>query len=154
MATAATPNQTEKPADSNQGNPRKRKVWLLVLLLLVVLGAIGVWGWYELYGRFNENTDDAYVNGNVVEITPLTTGTVISIGAAVSYTRVRWSCGPSGGSALDSTVLARSTPSTSRRSARCSSNWSRGRRETRSGRSSSTAPAIEGCAPAGTAVLA
>jgi membrane fusion protein (multidrug efflux system) len=81
MATAATPNQTEQPANNNQGNPRKRKVWLLMLLLLVVLGAIGVWGWYELYGRFNENTDDAYVNGNVVEITPLTTGTVISIGA-------------------------------------------------------------------------
>ncbi|MBF0792996.1 biotin/lipoyl-binding protein, partial [Escherichia coli] len=29
----------------------------------------------------NEETDDAYVNGNVVEITPLVTGTVISIGA-------------------------------------------------------------------------
>ncbi len=32
-------------------------------------------------GRFNESTDDAYVNGNVVEITPLVTGTVVSIGA-------------------------------------------------------------------------
>jgi multidrug resistance efflux pump len=29
----------------------------------------------------DESTDDAYVNGNVVEITPLVTGTVVSIGA-------------------------------------------------------------------------
>jgi membrane fusion protein (multidrug efflux system) len=34
-----------------------------------------------LYGQFSESTDDAYVNGNVVEITPLVTGTVTSIGA-------------------------------------------------------------------------
>ncbi|UZM14749.1 efflux RND transporter periplasmic adaptor subunit [Pseudomonas kielensis] len=63
------------------GNPGKRKFMLLVLTLLVVLGCLGVWGWHHLYGRWNESTDDAYVNGNVVAITPLVTGTVISIGA-------------------------------------------------------------------------
>ncbi|ERO65158.1 multidrug transporter [Pseudomonas piscis] len=54
---------------------------LLGLAAIVVLGGLGVYAWHELYGRWNENTDDAYVNGNVVEITPLVTGTVVSIGA-------------------------------------------------------------------------
>jgi len=62
-------------------NTRKRKTWLFGLALLVVLGGGTVWAWHELYGRWNEETDDAYVNGNVVEITPLITGTVVSIGA-------------------------------------------------------------------------
>ena len=62
-------------------NPAKRKFMLLALAALVLLGGAGVWGWHELYGRWNESTDDAYVNGNVVEITPLVAGTVISIGA-------------------------------------------------------------------------
>ncbi|MBX8521006.1 efflux RND transporter periplasmic adaptor subunit [Pseudomonas cichorii] len=79
MATAAT----EKPsASSPEGtNPGKRKFMLLVLALIVILGGAAVWAWHEFYGRWSESTDDAYVNGNVVEITPLTTGTVISIGA-------------------------------------------------------------------------
>ena len=54
---------------------------LLGLTALVILGGLGVFAWHELYGRWNESTDDAYVNGNVVEITPLVTGTVVSIGA-------------------------------------------------------------------------
>ncbi|MGH8379403.1 HlyD family efflux transporter periplasmic adaptor subunit [Pseudomonas sp.] len=62
-------------------NSRKRKTWLLALALLIVVGGGAVWAWHELYGRWNEETDDAYVNGNVVEITPLVTGTVVSIGA-------------------------------------------------------------------------
>jgi membrane fusion protein, multidrug efflux system len=78
MATAENTNTTEQPQDNN---PRKRKVMLIGLALIVILAVVGVWGWYELYGRFNESTDDAYVNGNVVEITPLVTGTVVSIGA-------------------------------------------------------------------------
>ncbi|WP_256665050.1 HlyD family efflux transporter periplasmic adaptor subunit [Pseudomonas sp. SLFW] len=51
------------------------------LLIIVILAGIGVWAWYEIYGQWYESTDDAYVNGNVVEITPQTTGTVVSIGA-------------------------------------------------------------------------
>lgn len=79
MATAETNNAPENTPDT--ANPRKRKVMLLGLAALVVLGGVGVFAWYQLYGRWNESTDDAYVNGNVVEITPLVTGTVVSIGA-------------------------------------------------------------------------
>ena len=79
MATAETNQTSENTPDTS--NPRKRKIMLLVLALIVILGGIGVFAWHELYGRWNESTDDAYVNGNVVEITPLVTGTVVSIGA-------------------------------------------------------------------------
>ncbi|QLL11273.1 HlyD family efflux transporter periplasmic adaptor subunit [Pseudomonas chlororaphis] len=79
MATAETNNAPENTPDTV--NPRKRKVMLLGLVALIVLGGLGVFAWYELYGRWNEGTDDAYVNGNVVAITPLVTGTVVSIGA-------------------------------------------------------------------------
>lgn len=84
MSSAETAQaQNSQPCETTQadGNPRKRKVMLLVLAVVVILAGLGVWGWYELYGRWNESTDDAYVNGNVVEITPLVTGTVVSIGA-------------------------------------------------------------------------
>jgi membrane fusion protein (multidrug efflux system) len=97
MATAASENNTaNEQKDSNeqkgtggqgaqpgqpQKNPRKRKLLLIGLAIVVILAGIGVWGWYEIYGRWSESTDDAYVNGNVVEITPQTTGTVVSIGA-------------------------------------------------------------------------
>ncbi|WP_417694884.1 efflux RND transporter periplasmic adaptor subunit [Pseudomonas sp.] len=79
MATAETTQPSETAQDSS--NPRKRKLMLLGLALIVVLGGLGVWAWHELYGRWSESTDDAYVNGNVVEITPQVTGTVVSIGA-------------------------------------------------------------------------
>ncbi|MBC3386554.1 MULTISPECIES: efflux RND transporter periplasmic adaptor subunit [unclassified Pseudomonas] len=78
MATAET---TQSAQTQDSGNPRKRKVMLLALTLIVILAGLGVWGWHELYGRWSESTDDAYVNGNVVEITPQVTGTVVSIGA-------------------------------------------------------------------------
>ncbi|MBD9611582.1 efflux RND transporter periplasmic adaptor subunit [Pseudomonas sp. PDM02] len=79
MATAQNTQTSGNPQDTS--NPRKRKVMLVVLAIVVVLAGVGVWGYHEFYGRWNESTDDAYVNGNVVEITPLVTGTVVSIGA-------------------------------------------------------------------------
>jgi membrane fusion protein (multidrug efflux system) len=79
MATAQNTQTSGNPQDTS--NPRKRKVMLVVLAIVVVLAGVGVWGYHEFFGRWNESTDDAYVNGNVVEITPLVTGTVVSIGA-------------------------------------------------------------------------
>ncbi|WP_371231507.1 HlyD family efflux transporter periplasmic adaptor subunit [Pseudomonas sp. QE6] len=62
------------------GNP-KRKRWLLILLAVVVLAGLASVAWQIIYGRWHEDTEDAYVNGNVVQITPQITGTVVSIGA-------------------------------------------------------------------------
>ncbi|WP_243040496.1 HlyD family efflux transporter periplasmic adaptor subunit [Dyella sedimenti] len=62
--------------------PKNRRGFLLrALLVVLVLAAIG-WGlWYFLEGRWYEETDDAYVNGNVVQITPQVPGSVVTIGA-------------------------------------------------------------------------
>lgn len=66
--------------ETPHGNP-KRKRWLLILLAVVILAGLASVAWEVLYGRWHEDTDDAYVNGNVVQITPQITGTVVSIGA-------------------------------------------------------------------------
>ena len=79
MATAENTQAQDNTPDT--GNPRKRNVMLLTLAVVVILAIAGVWVYHEFIGRWSESTDDAYVNGNVVEITPLVTGTVVSIGA-------------------------------------------------------------------------
>ncbi|HEY0197425.1 MAG TPA: HlyD family efflux transporter periplasmic adaptor subunit [Rhodanobacter sp.] len=63
--------------------PKKNsRGFLLRLLVVVVVLAIIGWAlWYYFDGRWYEGTDDAYVNGNVVQITPQVPGTVVSIGA-------------------------------------------------------------------------
>lgn len=62
--------------------PSSRRRWLLRgLLVLGVVAAMGLAAWYLLVGRWSENTDDAYVSGNIVQITPQVTGTVTLIGA-------------------------------------------------------------------------
>ncbi|HEV2681385.1 MAG TPA: HlyD family efflux transporter periplasmic adaptor subunit [Rhodanobacter sp.] len=67
----------------NTTAPKKnsRGFLLRVLGVIVLLAVIGWALWYFLDGRWYEGTDDAYVNGNVVQITPQVPGTVVSIGA-------------------------------------------------------------------------
>lgn len=61
-------------------NPVRRKRILIVsVVLLILLLAYGVW-WF-IFARHYENTDDAYVAGNVVQITSQVPGTVIAIHA-------------------------------------------------------------------------
>ncbi|MFC3653184.1 efflux RND transporter periplasmic adaptor subunit [Dyella humi] len=72
---ASTPNEAAQP------NKKKRSFMLRILGACVLVGAVGFGAWYVLESRWYEGTDDAYVNGNVVQITPQITGTVVSIGA-------------------------------------------------------------------------
>ena len=61
---------------------RGRRRGVLLLLFLVFLGAGVAWGlWWHLVGRWHENTDNAYVAGHVVQVTPQVAGTVVAIGA-------------------------------------------------------------------------
>ena len=69
-----TPNPTpERPAG------RKRLLWLTALAVLIVVGGAGYLAYWLLYARYFESTDDAYVNGDVVEITSEVPGTVIAL---------------------------------------------------------------------------
>ncbi|WP_406704035.1 efflux RND transporter periplasmic adaptor subunit [Sodalis sp.] len=54
---------------------------LLLLLAVVVICLVAFGLYYWLHGRFYESTDDAYVTGNLVQITPQVAGTVTTIAA-------------------------------------------------------------------------
>ncbi len=73
--------ETNAAAAPSAERPSRRK-FLLRLALAVFILAMLAWAvWYFMVGRWNEDTDDAYVQGNVVQITPQIPGTVVSIGA-------------------------------------------------------------------------
>jgi len=59
----------------------KRKRNFIIFILILVLAAAGCLTWYFLYARFYESTDDAYVNGNQVALTPQINGTVTQVTA-------------------------------------------------------------------------
>jgi len=57
----------------------KRRFLLSGLFLLVLLGLAATAFWYWTVGRWYEETDNAYVQGNQVQIVPRVSGTVTSI---------------------------------------------------------------------------
>jgi membrane fusion protein (multidrug efflux system) len=75
-AASTAPVTPEAPA----GNGKRRRA--LTALAAVVIVAGGGWGLYEwLVASHYEDTDNAYVSGNVIQITPQIGGTVMAIGA-------------------------------------------------------------------------
>jgi len=74
------PEQIEREQKQRKRDDRRR--WLLRGLVVVVAIAAIAWAlYYFVVARWYESTDDAYVNGNIVQITPQLPGTVVSIGA-------------------------------------------------------------------------
>ncbi|MEW9623009.1 HlyD family secretion protein [Rhodanobacter geophilus] len=79
MSSQISPAATTAAAQPPQN---KRRGFLLRILLAVIVIAGIAWAlWYFLDGRWYESTDDAYVGGNVVQLTPQIPGTVVTIGA-------------------------------------------------------------------------
>jgi membrane fusion protein (multidrug efflux system) len=67
--------------DSTTNNAAARRRGLTVIAAAVVVAGAG-WGiWHWMVGRHLQDTDNAYVSGNVVQITPLVGGTVVAVQA-------------------------------------------------------------------------
>ncbi len=64
---------------SNKASTRKRGL----MMVGIAVGSVAiVWGGYQwFYGKYHISTDNAYVAGNVIQITPQVSGTVVSIQA-------------------------------------------------------------------------
>ena len=78
MTTETTPNTSAgQPAPllashsalPPAGNGKRRRA-LLILLVITLLAGISWTAYYLLVARWQQDTDDAYVQGNVVSITP------------------------------------------------------------------------------------
>src|SRR5262249_41961310 len=94
MSEMDTPKQTSAPAantapESHQDAPtaqtappsRKRKILLALLGAAVVAAGAAYGAYYVTVGQYHESTDDAYVSGNLVQLTPQVTGTVVAVNA-------------------------------------------------------------------------
>lgn len=78
---APTPAAPAAPSSSNGNGNGKRKRMLTTLAAALVVAGVGYGLYWGLYGRWFESTDDAYVQGNVVQVTPQVAGTVVAIRA-------------------------------------------------------------------------
>jgi membrane fusion protein (multidrug efflux system) len=79
MNTPASNVTSESKPPNSPG--RTRRLGLMALGAVVVLGALGYGGYWFVDGRYYESTDDAYVDGDVVQVTSEVPGTVLSLKA-------------------------------------------------------------------------
>jgi membrane fusion protein (multidrug efflux system) len=57
----------------------QRRRWLTRLAIVVAVAALGYAAWYLLVGRNHVSTDNAYVNAEVAQVTPLIAGQAIAV---------------------------------------------------------------------------
>ena len=72
-------NPEAKSAATKAGGNGKRRKALAILAAIIVVVAIAWLLYWLLYARWHEDTNDAYVQGNVVTVTPQVGGTVVGI---------------------------------------------------------------------------
>jgi len=78
VTSESQPTQSPGPT---QAPGRTRRLGLFGLGAVVVLSGLGYLGYWFFDGRYYESTDDAYVNGDVVQVTSEIPGTVIALNA-------------------------------------------------------------------------
>ena len=81
MTDNTKPANASSPAAAPAANPQGRKKGLTAVAAAVVVAAIAWGGYHWMVSSNYQTTDNAYVGGNVVQITPQVGGTVTTIGA-------------------------------------------------------------------------
>ena len=76
MSKSIMENTTKKVAKT--GSSKRKTSFILLFISLVVIG-VAWFAYYEVYAKYSEETDDAYVNGDLVVISPQISGTVTSV---------------------------------------------------------------------------
>ena len=76
-----TPQENSTSAAGARQRGAMRRPALILTALIVLAVAVGAALYWAMVARYYEDTDDAYVGGRVVSITPQTSGTVVAIGA-------------------------------------------------------------------------
>lgn len=75
--TATTPSTPAGPASPSANAGRRRA--LLVVVVVFAIAAVGVAVWWLLVARWRVTTDNAYVGGNVVQVSSQVAGTVVAV---------------------------------------------------------------------------
>jgi membrane fusion protein (multidrug efflux system) len=70
-----------EPATATQQPPTRRKLLLTLLAATVVVAGAAYGAYYYTVGQYHQSTDDAYVSGNLVQLTPQVSGTVVAVNA-------------------------------------------------------------------------
>src|SRR5215470_14852394 len=81
MAQENDKTAAASPPRDDARQRRKRRRWLALVAAVFVIAGIGYGVYWATMLRYAESTDDAYVSGNIVQITPQISGTVVAIGA-------------------------------------------------------------------------
>lgn len=76
---ADAPSNADQADTEPRANKKGRRKSLLILLAVILLGLAGGFTYYYTYGQYYESTDDAYVQGNLVTITPQISGIVTQV---------------------------------------------------------------------------
>ncbi len=74
--------ESKKSESTTEDKPKKKgskaKVFSIIIILLLIIGG-GAFAYWYLYSRFYVETEDAYVRANILNITPRTSGAVLSL---------------------------------------------------------------------------
>src|SRR5699024_10969075 len=67
-------------AAKQKPNSRRRRP-LIIVAILVLVAVVAYATYWFLYAQYHATTDDAYVQGNIISVSPRVSGTVVAINA-------------------------------------------------------------------------